>query len=350
MTKRSKGQKIGSKGHKWTMSVIEENDGWIARDLSEDFGIDAEAELDIGEIKGEILKFQFKSTKSVTRKNGKVKFVINRKYIRYAMTCRYPVIFLRIDIAAKQAWYLWLQEWILRQSEQRHDVIYGNGSVTTWVSDKKNLSYGLATELKDIARWRGDVQLVLSLLDSMRAAAATLRINLVKQIVDVLALAAPTLTGATVDLIVRQAALLGGSLRGTSEGFEIGEQLFSVLRKLGVHTTLNTVLEMVVRGDSYSRTGLVGLAILYDEYFEHIKALKLVEYFSTHGLPHVAYYCQLRELNPEKKEFAFVQGPGELVFAGLRFDYPDRLSFANKYANRGPSAILDYLVPASAQQ
>ena len=35
------------------MSVIEENDRWIARDLSEDF-IDAEAELDIGEIKGAV--------------------------------------------------------------------------------------------------------------------------------------------------------------------------------------------------------------------------------------------------------------------------------------------------------
>jgi hypothetical protein len=74
---------------------------------------------------------------------------------------------------------------------------------------------------------------------------------------------------------------------------------------------------MLVRGDSYSGTGLVGLAILYDEYFEHIKALKLVEYFSTHDLPHVAYYCQLRELNPQKKEFAFIQGPGDLVFCGL---------------------------------
>jgi hypothetical protein len=73
VAKKSKGQKIGSKGHKWAMSVIEENDAWIARDLSEDFGIDTEAELDIGEIKGEILKFQFQSTKGVTRKNGKIR-------------------------------------------------------------------------------------------------------------------------------------------------------------------------------------------------------------------------------------------------------------------------------------
>jgi hypothetical protein len=73
VAKKSKGQKIGSKGHKWAMSVIKENDAWIARDLSEDFGIDTEAELDIGEIKGEILKFQFQSTKGVTRKNGKIR-------------------------------------------------------------------------------------------------------------------------------------------------------------------------------------------------------------------------------------------------------------------------------------
>jgi hypothetical protein len=79
---------------------------------------------------------------------------------------------------------------------------------------------------------------VLCLLDSMRAAAATLKIDLVKQIVGVLPLAAPTLAGATVDLIVRQAELSGVRLKALKSV----SNCFPCSVKLGVHTTLNTVL------------------------------------------------------------------------------------------------------------
>jgi hypothetical protein len=116
MIQRSKAQKIGSQGHKWALSQIENHPHWLARDLgNEDFGVDAEAELNIDVIKGEILKLQFKTSEHLLRKDGRVRIDIERKYVEYAESCRYPVILVRIDLCAKQAWYLWLQKWILEE-------------------------------------------------------------------------------------------------------------------------------------------------------------------------------------------------------------------------------------------
>jgi hypothetical protein len=54
----------------------------------------------------------------------------------------------------------------------------------------------------------------------------------------------------------------------------------------------------------------------------------------------------LREAYPEKKYF--LNGPGEFQYGGLRFHFDESAhvtGFGEKYANRGDSAILDYLVP-----
>jgi hypothetical protein len=111
MTQRSKAQKIGSQGHKWALSQIENHPHWLARDLgSDDFGIDAEAELNVDAMKGEILKLQFKTSERVLRKDGHIKIEVEQKYVEYAESCRYPVILVRIDFSAKQAWYLWVQK------------------------------------------------------------------------------------------------------------------------------------------------------------------------------------------------------------------------------------------------
>src|SRR5262249_43620080 len=112
--------------------------------------------------------------------------------------------------------------------------------------------------------------------------------------------------------------------------------------------TTATVDVMVRRTDSYSRTGLVGLGILYDEFFDHMLTLNLIDHFLKQNLPDVAYYCALRQANPGKRDIQFIEGPGHLVFAGLLFDCPVSVFFGNKYGNRGRSAILDYLVPADS--
>lgn len=341
-------QKIGSQGHKWVMSEIESHPHWLARELSEDFGVDAEAELSIDAVKGEILKLQFKTSQEVPRKDGLVRFDIERKYVDYARSCRYPVVFIRIDLLAKQARYLWLQEWILAEGAKGNGLLTDQNTFTTWVDESRTLRSGLDSNLKDVARWRGETQLVLSLLDAMRAAAATYNSKLVGQLVALVSEAAPLLARAPFDIILREALLLGDGLRGTAQGMVIADQLFALVKKFGSEVTTATVDVMVRRTDSYSRTGLVGLGILYDEFFDHALTLNLIDHFLKQNLPEVAYYCALRQANPGKGAMQFIEGPGDFVFAGLRFDCPADLSFGNKYANRGPSAILDYLVPTDS--
>jgi ATP-dependent exoDNAse (exonuclease V) beta subunit len=134
MIKRSQAQKIGSQGHKWAISQIENHPHWLARDLSsEDFGVDAEGELSVDAIKGEILKLQFKASEQVPRKDNLVRIDIERKYVEYAESCRYPVILVRIDVSAKLAWYLWLQKWILEERAKGNKLPSDQQSFTTWI-------------------------------------------------------------------------------------------------------------------------------------------------------------------------------------------------------------------------
>jgi hypothetical protein len=342
MAKRAVSQKIGSRGHRWVMAAIEENKDWLVRGLDEDFGVDAEAELTEHGVVGQILKLQIKSANKIRPEQGQVKFDIERKYIDYAKTCRYPVIFVRIDVSNKIAWYLWLQRWILER-RARGDRLEGQKSYTTLVAESQTLELGLQSALKDIARWRGETQLALSLIDAMRAAAATYNEELISQITDLLNTAAPSVSDASLDVIIQEAILLGNNLKGTIEGNAISQQLFSLVRKYGDKISTFSVDAIVRRNQAYSRTGLVALGILYDEYFAHISALGLPKHFVKHDLPGVAFYCALREAYPQKRSFDFMVGAGDFTFAGLRFSCPSDTSFENKYANRGPSAILDYL-------
>lgn len=123
---------------------------------------------------------------------------IEQKYVEYAESCRYPVIFVRIDLSAKQAWYLWLQKWILEERTKGNKLLADQGSFTTWIDESQTLAGGLDAELKAIARWEGETQLALSLRDATRAAAAAYNPTLVARIVDLLAEAAPIMAGVSV--------------------------------------------------------------------------------------------------------------------------------------------------------
>ena len=343
MAKQSRSQKIGAIGHKWALLEIQRHPHWLPRDLPEDFGVDAEAELTEGGVNGEILKLQFKSSESVESSAGSIRFSIDRKHLDYAKACRYPVVFITIDTTAQQGWYLWLQDWLLLQRRDGCPIASKQKNFTVWVDVSRTLSNGLDGELKDTAKWRGSTQLVLSLLDAMRAAAATPSKEITDGIVDLLVAAAPEIADATLDVILEEAVVLGDRLRGTIEGLKVSEQLFELIRRFGDKTSTASVDRMVRRGDSYSRTGLIALGILYDDFFEHTTSLSLADLFLDKGLPHVAYYCALREKHSKKKSLDFLSGPGDFRFAELRFQELSGANFLDKYANRGPSAILDYL-------
>jgi len=344
MPRRSAQQKTGARGHRWLMAHIEEHPDWLARDLGEDYGIDIEAELTEGGLHGEILKVQIKSTVHAERRNGRVALPIARRYIEYADTCRYPVILVLVDTKAKEAWYLWLQDWLLkiRGAEGRLDL--DQSSWTCWVPEQQTIAAGLSGDLKSIARWKGETQLILSLMDALRSAAAIYDRTTIDVLTSIISSKAPTVADASLNALIDQAINLGDRMRGTPGGNQVADQLFALVRRHGARISRPTIHDLVIRGDSYSRTGVTALGILYDEFFEHLKSLNLPNYFLKIE-PHVAFYCGFREAFPAEKSTNLFVDPTGFVFAGLEYSQPDM--FWDKYANRGPSALLDYLAPSS---
>jgi hypothetical protein len=341
MTTRAIAQKIGAQGHKWLVAHVEDHPHWLSRDLSEDFGIDAELELAEHGLRGEILKVQIKSSERVEQRNGTVKFIVERRYLEYAESCRYPLIMVRVDLASKEAWYLWLQDWLLAQRVSGSPLQGKQKCWTEWVPEAQTVRAGLNGELKKIARWEGKSQLALSLADAMRAATAIRDRGMMILLAETLATYAEGLDQAGLNAVIDEAIRLGDQMRGTEQGNGIADKLFAMVRRCGGRVDACTVDRLVLRGESYSRIGLSSLALMYDEHFEHIASLGLPMRY-TNLESRVAYYCAFREAHPEHRSADVFVDPSEFTYAGLRYRQPEM--FWDKYANRGPSALLDYLV------
>lgn len=225
MTTRTKAQKIGAQGHKWLSAHVEEHPHWLARDLGEDFGVDAEFELTENGLRGDILKVQIKTSERVDRSEAGVKFVIERRYFEYADACRVPVIFVRVDLEARQAWYLWLQDWLLEQRASDNSLMTDQQSWVVWVPQHQTVSAGLSDGLKSIARWEGKAQLALSLIGAMRAAAAINNYSVMRLLADAIVGQADELGQAALNALIEQAAALRERLRGSVEGNAVSAQL-----------------------------------------------------------------------------------------------------------------------------
>jgi hypothetical protein len=163
-------------------------------------------------------------------------------------------------------------------------------------------------------------------------------------IADAIASSADNLGKAGLNAVIDEAIKLGDRMRGTQKGNDIADQLFAMVRRYGARIDVGTIDRMVLRRDSYSRSGLTSLGILYDEQPAHMRSLELPDRYEKLA-PQVAFYCAFREAHPEHVSSDVMVDPSNFVFAGLRYQQPDR--FWDKYTNRGPSALLDYLEPAS---
>ncbi|AVQ82116.1 MULTISPECIES: DUF4365 domain-containing protein [unclassified Variovorax] len=342
MNTRTKAQKIGAQGHKWLFAHVEEHPHWLSRDLGEDFGIDAEFELTENGLRGDILKVQIKTSERVECSDAGVKFIIERRYFEYADVCRIPVIFIRVDLETRQAWYLWLQDWLLQQRASDNSLMEGQQSWAIWVPQRQTVHAGLSGDLKAIARWEGKAQLALSLMGTMRAAAAINDFSTMRLLADAVAGSSGGLGQAGLNALIDQAVRLGERLRGSLEGNVVFAQLLEMVRRIGGVVTAPTIDRIVLRGDTYSRIGLTALGILYDEHFAHITSLALPMRFMNIE-PRVAYYCAFREAYPGQESVDPSVDPSGFYFAGLQYLRPKM--HWDKYANRGPSALLDYLVP-----
>lgn len=150
----------------------------------------------------------------------------------------------------------------------------------------------------------------------------------------------------SINLVLEEAYLLGNKLRGTHKGNELAQQIFSLIRKYGAQMDIDSVDLMVRRGEAYSRTGVLGLSILYDEYFDYAKSLNLINHFEQKELHAVAFYCALREHFADEQDFSACLRSPEFEWGGLRVGC-DESRLLSTYPNRGASAVLDYLLPVN---
>jgi uncharacterized protein DUF4365 len=317
MSKRTLSQKIGAEGQKWFSAHVEENPNWLSRSLNEDFGIDLELELYEHEIKGDILKVQVKTASRAERRGGKVKIKIDRKYIELAASCRYPIILSFVCLYSKQAWYIWLQEWLLVQRSIQDPLSTNQKSWTQWVSEKQTIKAGLASELKKVAKWEGEVQLAIALLDTMRCAISAGRVPVIKAIGRIISTNVQLASAGSLNALISQAIELGNRLWNTQEGNLVAEQIFCIIRHAGNLITKETVVKLVLRGDNYSRVGINALSILYVEHFEQACSLELPKVFNRMNHPNVAFYCAFREAIPSSS--IMNSPPDGFCYAGLKY-------------------------------
>jgi len=106
---------LGSQGQSLVAHLTNSSGDWIARARDEDYGIDIEAELSSPAVTGQLLKIQVKASKSVEATDKGILCQIPRKLAAYADSCRLPVILVRVEIEKQQAWYLWVQDWVLEK-------------------------------------------------------------------------------------------------------------------------------------------------------------------------------------------------------------------------------------------
>src|SRR5262249_7728519 len=152
--------------------MINLSGSWIARTQDEDFGIDLEAELSSPRVSGQLLKIQVKASNSVEITNNRVPCQIPRKLAAYADSCRLPVILVRGDLERQEAWYLWLQQWLLENRRSGLGLNDLPETVSHHIDINSTLKNGLTGELRNIAQWQTDTQLVLTVNDAIRTAAS----------------------------------------------------------------------------------------------------------------------------------------------------------------------------------
>jgi len=179
--------------------------------------------------------------------------------------------------------------------------------------------------------------------DAIRTAAAVYSYGVLNHLVALLDQLGIANEHFPINLVIEQAIALGDKLWATHEGNQAGSTLYAICRHFGRTFSADQIWRMVTRDDSTSRTGLNALGILYDEAYDHIVDLNLVELFLTHPDKRIAYYCHLRKLRPKAQFFDCLHGGFDVQFANLAIHPNLKEELLSKWPNRGDSVLLDYL-------
>lgn len=346
LMKRAKAQRIGSYGHALVKAEIEKSGRWIARELSEDFGIDLEMEYvtEEGAVTGKIIKVQVKAQEQVTLLDDYLYKRLDKSYLRYVYECRIPIILVLVCNARGQMWYTWLQQWIYL-SNNKASIYDESNSETLEVSIHRlsTLSDHIIQGLVPIATWENDMQKLITLQDLANLALKLYDSNLS----DVLFAYIDTLDTNLLkysDALINRVLEIGSAIWATSEGNKRSQQLYDFVRRYGVKLNREHIYKLVARGEEISRTGIIALGVLYESFPSHAIGLKLPEFFADFSDPRLHYYCVLRERYIDNKGFLWVTADSDFRVGDMTIDDQDALDgLMNKMANRGDSALLDYV-------
>ncbi|MGB3948426.1 MAG: DUF4365 domain-containing protein [Bacteroidia bacterium] len=346
MSKRTKSQKTGSLGFRIVEEKVERSEVWIARDLNEDFGIDIEIEYSEPEVMGKIIKAQVKSHKHVKVKSGYVTEVIKKSFLRYVNECRIPIVLIIVDTEKSTAWYIWLQQWLIdtRNISNIYDETE-HKTITVKIDEKESLQSGLKGNLISIAHWENSTQLYIALKDLANLSLRMYDDELSVFLFNYLDKLRGEIKDDYLESLIERIIELGDNIRATHQGNKLSSMLFEYVRKHGNQLNVKHVTRFVSRSGSYSRTGITALGILYDEFPEYAQSLSLPTAFSKLKDQRVEYYCSIRERYLGTKSPAWFDQKNDLSLGKLKVDFSEiGTSIFDKWANRGDSAILDYLI------
>jgi len=345
MPAQSRSQKIGTLGQSLVEVAVKRSRYWIARNLNEDYGIDLELEFAPDDVKGKFIKAQIKTQQTQSIKKGMVSVVLKKSFLRYVYECRVPILLIVVSLDTEKSWYIWLQKWII-DSGNMTNLYNDNASrtLTVKIDVANDFVAGLEREIIPIATWENGTQLYIGLRDLANLSLRMYNSELSELLFNYLGKFRPSNIAdeGYLNSLIEQILELGNNLWATDQGNKVSQQLFNFIRKHGDRLTSDHIAQILIRGETYSRTGIIALGILYENFQEHVLSLNLTEKFKDFIDPRVHYYCTIRE------RYLDLKSPGWLFEADLRVGklQPDftGVSIFDKWANRGDSMVLDYIV------
>lgn len=351
--KRNQSQRIGDQAELIVRNLIDDHTHWLARSQDRDFGVDLEAELAEADgegnqkLSGKLIKIQVKGSRSWVTEDQCISVVLRREYLDYINQFRLPAILVAVNVTTGDAWYVWLQDWMLRHEESLVASFASTASITIQV--KHTLTSGLNGPLQEIARGEHATAMVLALRELGAAAVGARNSIVFENILDVLSkIDEPSkawIMHKTID------ALIGmGPQAGVWQTQALLPLLFALVDRVGDQLTAAQIDRLVRREENYSRTSIYALSRLYDRWPDYGRALALPKMFDAVGLESVAWYCSLREHYPGESSLALFYALLHSRLPRTHFGplkLPDSPAFASeigqRWPNRGDSFYLDRL-------
>lgn len=342
MSKETESQKIGTLGETIVAMQVKQSGIWIARHLTEDYGVDLELEHSGTEVNGCFVKIQIKTKRRVKFSNGQIKLSIKRSFIKYCIECRVPILLVNVCADTSKSWYIWMQKWIIENDVSNIlETDSSLKSLTVSIPLDSQLVDGLRNDIISIADWMNNTQLMISLQDLARLSLKLYDDQLAKLLFAYLEKIGAQGESKYVSILIDQALELGNRFRATPEGNRVADLIYAYVREHGQNITANNIIKLIVRDDVYSRVGITVLGLLYDFHSQHTKSLQLIGKFEATGDDLMSYYCAIRERYLGMKSPTWLNQK-DLEYRGWQPNFRDDF-IMNKWANRGDSVVFDYL-------